>query len=172
MHVSPNRACTDGVLTVLPCSLDLTNFVVRSHRGATAEPCAGYFWLTALNLEIWESGNPGIWKSGNPTTWKSGIPKSPENGTVSECKSVLPKMSAGKTDIGSIFGNFRSIFPWTGKMQNMRKLCLFSLVGQWLLFTRFGVMRWCHKVSRSSREATCRAWHKILKNEYEDLPSG
>ena len=34
---SPNKACTDGVLTVLPSSLDLLNFVVRECRPETAE---------------------------------------------------------------------------------------------------------------------------------------
>ena len=29
-------------------------------------------------------------------------------------------------------------FPWTGKMQKIQKFCLFSLVGQWALFTRCG----------------------------------
>ena len=65
----PNRACTDGSSRYCPRSLDLTNFGVRS-RGATAEPCAGHLWLTALNLEIQESGNSGIWKSGNRESQK------------------------------------------------------------------------------------------------------
>ena len=46
-----------GFSRYCPSSLDLTNFVVRSCRGAAAEPCPGYLWLTALNLGIQESGN-------------------------------------------------------------------------------------------------------------------
>ena len=34
---SPNKACTDWVLTVLPSSLDLLNSVVRECRPETAE---------------------------------------------------------------------------------------------------------------------------------------
>ena len=60
-----------------PSSLDLTNFVVQSHRGAAAEPRPGYLWLTALNLETWDSGSSRIWKSRNLEIQESrnlGIP--------------------------------------------------------------------------------------------------
>ena len=30
------------------------------------------------------------------------------------------------------------------KSKNMLQICLFSLVGQWAPFTRFGVICWCH----------------------------
>ena len=70
-----------------PSSLDLANFVVRGHGGATAEPCAGYLWLTALNLEIQESGNPGI--------WKSGIQKNPKNENCQYANPFCPKCRQG-----------------------------------------------------------------------------
>ena len=62
---SPNRACTDGVLTVLPSSLDLLNSVVRECRPETA----GALQAAASHgqepgSKIQESGNPGFWKSG------------------------------------------------------------------------------------------------------------
>ena len=42
-----------------------------------------------------------------------------------------------KNPPGPIWGHLRPFFPWTGKNQKMPKFCLFSLVGQWALFTRF-----------------------------------
>ena len=55
---------------------------------------------------------------------------------------------------GAIPGNF---FAWAGKMQKMQNFCLFSLVGQWALFTRFGVMCWCHSDTRSSNTNIARS---------------
>ena len=37
-----------------------------------------------------------------------------------------------------ILGHPRQFFPWIEKNGNKYKNCLFSLVGQWALFTRFG----------------------------------
>ena len=58
----------------------------------------------------------------------------------SKFKSVLPKMSArsglvGKNPPGPIWGHLRPFFPWTEKIKKNRIFCLFSLVGQWALFT-------------------------------------
>ena len=72
-----------GFSRYCPSSLDLTNFVVQERRGVAAENAlaiSGSRWLlrpvghetcqlTALNLEIQESGNPGIWKSENLEVW-------------------------------------------------------------------------------------------------------
>ena len=49
-----------------------------------------------------------------------------------------------KKSPGPTWGHLGPFFPWTQQMQNMNKCCLFSLVGQWALFTRFAVMCWCH----------------------------
>ena len=45
---------------------------------------------------------------------------------------------------GPIWGPPGTFFAWAEKIQNLQTKCLFSLVGQWALFTRFGVMCWCH----------------------------
>ena len=62
---------------------------------------------------------------------------------------VLPKMSArsgltGKRTSRPHLEPSQAFFPWTEKIQKHFKLYIFSLVGQWALFTRFGVMCWCH----------------------------
>ena len=53
-HTCKNRACP---------------FVFRSCRRNVEEPCSGYLWLTALNLE---SDNPGICQCWIHGAWKSG----------------------------------------------------------------------------------------------------
>ena len=93
-------------------------------------------FLEAGKSRFLEIQNFGTWKSGNlgPNKSKKKISKS---------KSVLPKMSArsglvGKNPPSPIWGHLRPFFPLTGKISKMQKKCLFSLVGQWALFTRFG----------------------------------
>ena len=89
-NYSPNRACTDGVLTVLPSSLDLLNSVVWECR--PDQPTGAPFRAApsrsqdpdskiqeSANLETQESGNLG-----SPKTRKKRFSKS---------KSVSPKMS-------------------------------------------------------------------------------
>ena len=90
-------------------------------------------------LEIRAPGDPEIW---DPRNRKSKLLKS---------KSILPKIAqtVGKVWISrkillAIFGAILAIYSMGRKMQKMNKVCLFSLLGQWALFTRFGVMRWCH----------------------------
>ena len=54
---SPNKACTDGVLTVLPSSLDLLNFEVE---------CREKLYRTRPESpRACKSGNPGVRISGN-----------------------------------------------------------------------------------------------------------
>ena len=67
----------------------------------------------------------------------------------SKIRSVLPKMLArsglvGKSPRGAHLGPSHAIFSMDRKKQKMCMCCLFSLVGQWALFARFGVMCWCH----------------------------
>ena len=65
---SPNRACTDGVLTVLPSSLDLLNSVVQECRPETADwfpPRAAASHSQEPGSKIQESGNLEIQESGN-----------------------------------------------------------------------------------------------------------
>ena len=54
----PKQACIVALMgfsRYSPSSSDLTNFVVRSHRGE----CSGYLWLTAWKSGTWTSGNLG-----------------------------------------------------------------------------------------------------------------
>ena len=89
-------------------------------------------------------GNLGTWTSRNLESKKCQKYK------FSKSKSVLPKMSArsglaGKKQTREAhLGPSQAIFSMDRKNQNMCKNRLFSLVGQWALFTRFGVMCWCH----------------------------
>ena len=100
----------------------------------------------------------GVWKSGGHFSGKkkgacgnvvsrSGLPKNPKTENSQNQKSVLPKMSArffyaGKRRPHPIWGLPGSFFAWAGKIQKLPKFCLFSLVGQWALFTRFGPFLW------------------------------
>ena len=54
----------------------------------------------------------------------------------------------GKKSSWPHLGHLGPFFAWAGKMQKMSKNWLFSLVGQWALFNRFGVMCWCHLYPR------------------------
>ena len=82
-------------------------------------------------MDIWGHGHPEM---GAPTT----PPKK-----VSKSKSVSPKMSTRSGSAEYKFswpqlGPFQDIFSRAEKIQNMHNICLFSLVRQWALFTRFG----------------------------------
>ena len=76
-------------------------------------------------------------------------PKNQKNQKFSKSKSVLPKMSArffyaGKKRPRPIWGPPGQFFAWAGKIQKLHKFCLFSLVGPWALFTRFGALAAIH----------------------------
>ena len=113
-----------GFSRYCPSSLDLTNFVVRSCRGAVPR------LSLADNLE---SGNLGIWKSRNLEIWESknlGIwdPRKSPQTKSSKSKSVSPKMSArsglvGKNPPSPIWGHLGPFFAWAEQIQ---KIALFS----------------------------------------------
>ena len=96
---SPNRACTDGVLTVLSWFLGSPQVsppgLPRSCRGGCsltqARPNSGQAWPRADFLEF---GNLGTWKSRNLGSKKS-------KRKISKFKSVLPKMSARSGLVGT-----------------------------------------------------------------------
>ena len=76
-------------------------------------------------------------------------PQKSKNQKFSKSKSVLPKMSArffypGKRRPRPIWGPPGQFFSWAGKIQKLPKFCLFSLVGPWALFTRFGALAAIH----------------------------
>ena len=49
-------------------------------------------------------------------------------------------ISRNKNPPGPILGHLGPFFAWAGKIEKMPKFCLFSLVGPWALFTRFGAV--------------------------------
>ena len=60
----------------------------------------------------------------------------------------------GKNPPGPIWGPLGPFFAWAGKIRKMQKFCLFSLVGPWALFTRFGALaaihpRWGNRYSHN-----------------------
>ena len=62
---------------------------------------------------------------------------------ISKSKFVLPKIPArsglvGKNPPGPISCHFKQFFPWAAQIPKMFKNCIFSLMGRWALFTRFG----------------------------------
>ena len=94
-----------GFSRYCPSSLDLLHFVLRERRGATAEPQQRMRWilLRLLHLEIWKSRNLEIQESGNLELQESGSlgiwnPKNQKH--MSECRSVLPKMSVRSGLVG------------------------------------------------------------------------
>ena len=137
-----------GFSQYCPSSLDLTNFVVRECRGATAEECAS----RSKSAQAWprpRSGNLEIWGPGNPEILD---PTNEKNENLKNLKiQIRSAQNVGKVWIsrnkillapfGPIPGHF---FHGPEQFKKCTKFCLFSLVGQWALFTRFGVMCWCH----------------------------
>ena len=90
--------------------------------------------MTALNLGIQESGNPEIW---DPEFQKIQILKIKIRVAQNVSKVWI---SRTKTAPGPISCHFRQFFAWAGKIEKNLKFWIFSLVGQWALFTRFGVI--------------------------------
>ena len=85
------------------------------------------------NLEIRRSGDLEIHKFGDLGTWKS---RNLESKKLKNRNSQNPTGLAGKKKHSWLnLGPSQAIFPWTEKSKKMHKLCLFSLVGQWALFT-------------------------------------
>ena len=109
-----------------PSSLDLTNFMVQSCRGAVPRPSRD---------DSLESGNPGI--------WKSGIQKIP-NMKILRIR-IRSARNVGRVLMGrkqNLLAPSRAISGKFSVDQTNRKkdTHIFSLVGQWALFTWFGVM--------------------------------
>ena len=50
----------------------------------------------------------------------------------------------GKNPPGPVWGPLGQFFVWAGKIEKMQNFCLFSLVGPWALFTRFGALAAIH----------------------------
>ena len=89
------------------------------------------------NVEIWGPGNSKKW---DPTNQKIKILKI----QIRSAQNVGKVWISRKKPRGSHLGPSEAIFSMDRKNQKHTKQCIFSLVGQWALFTRFGVMCWCH----------------------------
>ena len=117
-----------------------------AHAGPTL---VGPSWAHVGGPKLGPSG----WAHAGPKwvgpSQKFGTPKKSKNQKFSKSKSVLPKMSArffyaGKKRPRPIWGPPGPFFAWAGKIQKLPKFCLFSLVGPWALFTRFGALAAIH----------------------------
>ena len=93
-----------------------------------------------MNLGTWKSRNLEIICGlGNPEIW------GPKNGKIKILKiQIRSAQNVGKVWISRkksswpYLGPSEAIFFIAQKNQKIMKKCLFSLVGQWALFTRFG----------------------------------
>ena len=102
--------------------------------------------MTGLNLEIWESGNPGIWKSWNLEIWESGI--SPKREDSQNANSFCPNCVQGP----DLQKNTSQLHLWTFETnfsmgQKITKIMIFAYFpwrSNGVLFTWFGVTGWCH----------------------------
>ena len=107
------------------------------------------FWTNRLQgpgPRALKSVGPWARKSSGPKIWgpKNGKNKNPQN--PNPC---CPKCRQGfyypeKNLPGPIWGPPGQFFAWAGKIQKLPKFCLFSLVGPWALFTRFGALAAIH----------------------------
>ena len=63
---------------------------------------------------------------------------------IGSAQNVGKVFYAGKKRPRPIWGPPGQFFAWAGKIQKLPKFCLFSLVGPWALFTRFGALAAIH----------------------------
>ena len=92
------------------------------------------------------SWQPWIWESRNLEIQKSGIPESQKIKEIEILRMrICSAQYVGKVLSGSkqktpgpIWDHFNHVFPWNDKKTTHAYFSIFSLVGQWLLFTRFG----------------------------------
>ena len=97
---------------------------------------AGGIWKSG-NLEIWEFGDLGTWKSRNFEIWGPGNSKlwDPKNGGKNIKNQIRSAQNVGKVWISRkksswpYLGPSEAIFPWTEKIMNMLKVCIFFLGG-------------------------------------------
>ena len=77
---------------------------------------------------------------------------------------------AGKKRPRPIWGPPGQFFAWAGKIQRLLKFCLFSLVGQWALFTRFGVLAAIHPRWGNRYSCEClRNYSGFAESSKEDI---
>ena len=94
----------------------------------------------------WGPGNPEIWRSGDLEIQKFGVQKFKNikflRIQIRSAQNVGKVWISRKKILLALFGAIQGHF--LHGPEKSPKFCLFSLVGQWALFTRFGVMCWCH----------------------------
>ena len=124
-----------GFSRYCPSSLDLTNFVVRSCRGAVVElprSCRGAVrWLSLA--DSLESGNLEIQESGNPGIWKSGIQQQSKTSRLSESKipyaQNVGRGLISRENPSEPFETILTLVPGSGKISNLRIAALFAFKG-------------------------------------------
>ena len=95
-------------------------------------------------MEIWGPGNLGIWRYGDLQIQKCGVQKLKKKIKILKIRirsaqNVEKVWVSRKNPPGPIWGPSKVIFSMDRKkIQTIIKKCLFSLVGQWALFTRVG----------------------------------
>ena len=119
--------------------------VGRGVRLGSENSSGGGVWKSG-DLETWGFGDLGAWKSGNLEIWGPGNPEiwDPKNEKIEILKiQIRSAQNVGKVWISrekillAPFGPSEAIFCMDRKNQKMSKIYLYSLVGQWALFT------WC-----------------------------
>ena len=125
----------------------------NSSGGAGAGDVWAHAWAQARAqawTQAWAQAGAKLGPSWAQAGPKVGAPKKYKNQKFPKSKSVLPKMSARfflprkKKLSRAIWGPPGPFFPQVGKIQKLPKFCLFSLVGPWALFTRFGALAAIH----------------------------
>ena len=128
-----------GFSRYCPSSLDLTNFVVRECRGATARPSRSHRRGVVKQVQV----RPGLahrTRSGNLQIWdlkiqKFGINKKKHNSSqnpnqfCSKCRQGSGGL-ARKSPSRPHLVPFQAIFPWTEKSQNCLPIFLGGPMGQ------------------------------------------
>ena len=112
-----------------------------------------YFWVQMAQAWLGPAeARPGarFWKSGNLEIQKFGIQR------ITQIRNLKIQIRSAQ-NVGQVWisrkksswphwGPSETIFSMDQKNAKMYKICLLSLVGQWVLFTRFGPMGPIHPV--------------------------
>ena len=119
------------------------------------------------NLGTWKSGKLGIWRSGGLEIHQKNQNSQNSNPFCPKCRQGLDKQE--QNPLGPIWGHLRPFFHGLEKNQKMqKKKCLFSLVGQWALFTRCGPLLLSTQggeTGKKSGELTKQTQKSYLKDE-------
>ena len=134
-----------GFSRYCPSSLDLTNFVVRECRGATAEAPRRSGRAGPSPSRPGPGLDLGIWKSGDLEIQKFGIQKMENIKTlkiqIRSVQNVGKVWISRKQNLPAPFGAISDKFFYGPKqIKTLLNFCLFPVAVHWALFTRFGVI--------------------------------